>query len=146
MSGLGFTLTPWVWAAAAAALAGVEVVAPGVFMIWLAGAAAGTALLSWLLAPAWEVQMVIFAVLAGASVIAARQLVLKPRPAADPALNRRADRMVGSVVTVIEPIHDGQGRVQVGDSPWPASGPDLPAGTRVRIMAVNGTTLEVAPA
>jgi len=141
-----FALTPWVWAAAAAALAGIEVMLPGVFMIWLAAAAAVTALLAWLIAPGWEVQMVIFAVLAGASVIAARQLVLKPRRAADPVLNRRADRMIGTIVTVIEPITSGQGRVQVGDSPWPAAGPDQPAGARVRVVAVNGTTLEVGPA
>ena len=148
MIGAGFdcTMTPWFWAAAAAALAGIEVMAPGVFMIWLAAAAAATALLTWAFAPGWELQMVIFAVLAGISVIAARQLVLRPRPVTGPGLNRPADRLVGTLVTVVEPISAGQGRVQVGDSPWPASGPDLPAGARARVLAVNGTTLEVGPA
>lgn len=143
--GFDFVMTPWVWAAAAAALAGVEVVAPGVFMIWLAAAAAATALVTWAFGPGWELQLVIFAVLAGASVIAARQLVLKPREAGGPGLNRPADRLVGTLVTVVEPISGGQGRVQVGDSPWPAAGPDLPVGARVRVLAVNGTTLEVGP-
>ncbi len=142
----GFVLSPWVWAAAAVGLAGIEMLVPGVFMIWLGGAAAATALLAWALAPGWETQVVIFAVLAGASVIAARQLALRPKAAPDATLNRRADRMVGSVVTVVEAIRNGNGRVQVGDSPWLATGPDLPEGARARVRAINGTTLEIDPA
>ena len=41
-----FEMTYWVWFAAAAVLAIMEIIAPGIFMIWLAMAAAATASVS----------------------------------------------------------------------------------------------------
>ena len=44
------------------------------------------------------------------------------------------------------PIVDGRGRVKIGDAFWTAHGPDLPAGTRVRVLAADGGALRVEPA
>ena len=44
-----------------------------------------------------------------------------------------------------EPIVSGVGRVRLGDTTWRVQGPDLPAGTAVRIAASNGGVLTVAP-
>ena len=41
------------------------------------------------------------------------------------------------------PIVDGRGRLKIGDAFWVAEGPDLPQGTRVRIVAVDGMSLQV---
>lgn len=142
---MSFVVTPWVWLIAAAMLAGLEVITPGASLIWLAGAAALTALLSWLLAPVLVVQVGIFVAIGIALVLFARARFARPSVAVHSELNRRADRMVGSLVTVIEPLVAGRGRVQVGDSPWPATGPDLPAGASARIVRVEGTTLVVEP-
>lgn len=142
---MSFVVTPWVWLIAAAMLAGLEVITPGASLIWLAGAAALTALLSWLLAPVLVVQVGIFVATGIALVLFARARFARPSVAVHSELNRRADRMVGSLVTVIEPLVAGRGRVQVGDSPWPATGPDLPAGASARIVQVEGTTLVVEP-
>jgi membrane protein implicated in regulation of membrane protease activity len=60
-------------------------------------------------------------------------------------LNRRAEAQIGRVVTLVEPIVDGRGKVRIGDTVWSASGPDLPAGSRVRVVAAHGALLEVAP-
>lgn len=140
-------VTAWHWLIAAAALAGLEIVAPGAFMIWLAGAAAATALVVLLLDPAWEAQAVIFVVLSVASVLLGRRwLGLRPRAELHPELNRRADRLVGALVTVLEPVGEGHGRVVVGDAPWPATGATLAAGARARVVRVEGTTLVVEPA
>jgi membrane protein implicated in regulation of membrane protease activity len=38
---------------------------------------------------------------------------------------------------------DGRGRVPVGDGWWLAEGPDLPAGSEIEVVAVDGTTLKV---
>lgn len=143
MTDLAWSVTPWTWLIAAAVLAGLEVVTPGAFMIWLAGAAVVTAGISAAVAPAWEWQVAIFVALSVAAVLVARRYFARSRSPASPELNRRADRMVGVRVVVLEPIVDGRGRVQVGDSPWPATGPDLPAGATARILRVDGTTLVV---
>lgn len=137
-------ITPWGWLIAAAALAGLEVLTPGAFMIWLAGAAAATAALAATLTPTWEWQVVHFVLLSVIAVLLGRLwLGHRPVPAIESGLNRRADRMIGACVTVVEPIVAGVGRVQVGDSPWPAAGPDMAAGAQARVVRVEGTTLVV---
>ena len=50
----------------------------------------------------------------------------------------------GQTVVVAEPIVHGEGRVRVDDSSWPARGPDAPAGARVTVIEVVGSTLIVA--
>lgn len=140
----GFVLTPWIWLVAAAVLAGLEIASPGAFMIWLAAAAVISAGVAAVVAPPWEAQLVLFAGLATTSVLIGRAwLRAHPTASHDPALNRRTTRMIGSLVTVVEPIVGGVGRVQVGDSPWAATGPDLPVGSRARIVSIEGTTLTV---
>ena len=137
----------WLWFAAALILAALEIAAPGAFMIWLAGASAITAVLTLALGLGWETQLFAFAVLAVASILAGREWLRRhPTQSSDPALNRRGDRMIGTVVTVVEAFVHGEGRVQIGDSPWSATGPDLAAGTRARIVAVDGSRVTVVAA
>ncbi len=40
----------------------------------------------------------------------------------------------------------GQGRVKLGDGSWAVTGPDMAAGSRVRVTEVRGTELGVEPA
>ena len=42
-------------------------------------------------------------------------------------------------------IENGVGRVRVGDSDWRATGPDAPAGSRVRVVGADGSTVQVVP-
>ena len=58
-----------------------------------------------------------------------------------PELNQRAAQLVGRVLVVEEPIEGGRGKVRVGDTLWPAEGPDTPAGAHVRVAAAKGTVL-----
>ncbi len=147
MSLEGLIFTFWGWFVLALVLAALEIAAPGAFMIWLAGAALVTGLMTFVYGFGWELQLLAFACLAIASVLAGRAYLRgRPNGSADPLLNRRAERLVGEVVTVSEAIHHGQGRVQVGDSPWPAVGPDMPVGSRARIVRIDGNRLHVEPA
>lgn len=134
---------PWGWAIAAAVLAGLELLAPGVFLVWLGTAAAATAVIVGLSGVDVPVQLMLFAALSIVSVVLARNYFPYEPASTDPALNRRGDRLIGTVVPVVEAFQNGHGRVQVGDSPWAAHGPDLPLGARATIIAVNGNTLEV---
>jgi len=60
-----------------------------------------------------------------------------------PELNRRAVQLVGRVLVVEEAIEGGRGKVRVGDTLWPAEGPDTPAGGEVRVTAARATVLLV---
>ena len=139
----------WWWLIAGVVLAIAEILIPGIFMIWLAAAAGLTAFVVWLLwglQPSIGLQLVVFALLAFGSIYAGRAIMRRnPTVSSDPKLNDRAARLIGEVGTVVESLVDGTGRVQVGDSPWPATGPDTPAGERVKITGVNGTRLQVEP-
>jgi hypothetical protein len=68
----------------------------------------------------------------------------RPGAASDaPLLNRRAEQLVGRVVPLQQGIVGGQGRVSIDDAYWQVSGPELPAGTWVRVRSVQGTVLVV---
>jgi membrane protein implicated in regulation of membrane protease activity len=139
-------MTYWAWFIAATVLAIAEILAPGIFMIWLALAAAATGVLTLLFGLAWELQLASFAVFAVAAVVIGRNYLRRhPVVSQDSGLNRRGDRLVGQQVRVIDAITDGKGRVAVGDSAWSATGPDTPAGALVRVSGVDGATLTVEP-
>lgn len=139
------TLSPhWAWLILAAALATAEVLIPGFFLIWFALAAFATGLIALLLPVPVAIQLILFALFAVASVYAGRRWFrLNPIESADPKLNDRGARMVGEVVTVVEAIQAGGGRVKVGDSVWSAKGPDTAVGTKVRIRAMDGGSVVV---
>ncbi|WHO38159.1 NfeD family protein [Sphingobium sp. AP49] len=134
----------WAWLVFAALLAIAEVLIPGVFLIWIAIAAAITGLAALALPIGIPLQLLIFAALSVASVWAGRRwYVDNPVPSTDPNLNDRTARLIGELVTVVEPIRGGEGRVKVGDSVWTARGPDSEAGTRVRVTGAEGAVLWV---
>ena len=147
MNAGGFEIEPhWFWLIAAVVLGVAELLMPGVFLIWLAAAAALTGLAALAFEPPLSVQFVLFAVLALAATWGGRRWYLSnPVASSDPLLNDRAARLVGETVEVVEPIAAGRGRVKVGDGVWPARGPDAEAGACMKVVRVEGATLFVEP-
>lgn len=136
----------WTWLIVGMLLATAEIIVPGFFLIWFAAAAIVTGMLSFLLPLTGAAQIGLFAVLALAAVYAGRKWFAKnPIISSDPKLNDRGARLTGEVVTVVEAIRNGQGRVKVGDSVWSARGDDADAGTQVRITGSAGASLLVEP-
>ncbi len=136
------------WAALAFALMAAETLVPGAFLLWL-GFAAAAVFLVVLLVPGMSVlmQVGLFIVLSFISVMVYRKCFRgKGRASDQPTLNRRAEQLVGQLAMLALPIIDGEGRVQLGDAFWNVEGPDLPAGTRVRVIATRGMTLLVEAA
>ena len=126
--------------------AALELIAPGVFLFWLGVAALLTGLISFVFTPSWQVQILMFAVFAAAAVPVWRRLA-RSHAGADansPFLNKRADALVGRVFTLEKPIVDGAGTVRIDDTIWRVAGPDIPAGSRVRIVQADGAKLTVA--
>jgi membrane protein implicated in regulation of membrane protease activity len=141
-------LGPWTWVVAGVVLIGLEMLAPGVFLIWLGLAAVLTGIAQWALELSWQGQALGFAVLAAAAVALGRVLTRNrdEEDPARPALNRRGHTLVGRIFVLDSPIAAGAGRIRVDDSFWRVTGPDAPVGASVRVVRVDGTTLVVEPA
>lgn len=134
----------WWWLIAALALATAEIVVPGFFLIWLGAAALVAGLFTFLFGLAPVAQVILFAAAAVAAVYAARRWFQRnPGPSPDPLLNDRTARLIGTLVTVVEPITADRGRVRVGDGVWNAAGADAVPGETVRVVGADGTTLLV---
>jgi inner membrane protein len=141
-------LGPWSWVIVGLLLMGLELVLPGAFLLWLGLAAVLTGLADWAFGLSWQAAALVFAVLAVAAVLVGRA-VTRNRDEEDegrPALNRRAQSLVGHVFTLDSPIVGGSGRIRVDDSSWRIVGPDMPAGANVRVVRVEGATLVVEAA
>ena len=137
----------WYWAAFGAVLGVIEVAVPAMVCIWLAAAAFGVAAISWRYPGlAWEHQALIFAALAITSVAVGRTAFARTRSGEGGRhLNRRAESYIGRMFTLDGAIVDGRGRLRVDDKTWLVAGPDLPAGTRVRVTGSENTLLRVEP-
>lgn len=134
----------WGWFILAGLLLLGELMVPGAYLIWLGCAALATGLLAPWLDMGWQGQVVVFAVLGLAAAITARLLLPPSRQTSDhPFLNRRVEALVGQSFVLAEPITGGHGRVRVDDTVWRVAGEDCPAGGRVVVTGVEGTTLQV---
>ncbi len=144
-------LGPWSWWILGVILLAAELAAPGVFLIWIGAAAIVVGALSLALWNAafwgWQVQLLLFAVLSGAFALAGRRFYSSRNQASDePNLNRRGESLVGRTATLHEPITEGRGRIRLDDTWWSVMGPDLPAGTQVKVVAASGRDLKVEAA
>src|SRR5215468_9425470 len=142
MTDMFVTLGTWNWL-----IFGFVLMAPGVFLFWLGLAALLVGLVSFAVHLSWQVQLVMFAVFAAAAVPVWRRLAQgRSRASESPFLNRRTEALLGREFTLEKPIIDGNGTVRIGDTVWRVAGPDTPAGTRVKVVQVDGANLTVAAA
>ena len=142
------TLGTWNWLVFGLLLMGLELMLPGVFLFWLGLAALLVGLLSFVIAPSWQLQLLMFAVFAAAAVPVWRRVARSNSGVSNsnPFLNKRSEAMIGRVFTLEKPIIDGAGTVRIDDTIWRVAGPDTPAGSRVRIVRADGASLTVAAA
>ena len=142
--------THYLWWILALLLIASELLLPGYFLLWIGLAAAVMGAVLWL-DPTLGLlaQAIIFGLLAFTFCFAYARW-LKPRlelrtPGGE-RLNRRAEQLIGQRYQLVEPIINGRGKARVGDGQWLVSGPDLPLGTTVEVVAVDGSTLQVRAA
>jgi inner membrane protein len=148
MTEMFYSLGTWNWLIFGFVLMALELLAPGVFMFWLGLAALLVGLLSFVISPSWQSQLLMFAVFAIAAVPAWRHFASSNSAVSksNPFLNKRTDALVGRVFTLEKPIIDGTGTVRIDDTIWRVIGPDAPAGSRVKIVQADGASLTVAGA
>jgi len=140
-------LGPWTWMILAVILFALEVMSPGIFLMWFGMAAAVTGVLAFILAISWQWQLVWFCLLSLAAVLVALKYLRRhPLESERPLLNERAVQHIGQCYDLVDPIVNGRGSVKIGDSIWRVAGPELPKGARVKVLGCDGTLLKVTPA
>jgi membrane protein implicated in regulation of membrane protease activity len=137
----------WViWAIAAAALAGGEVLTLGFFLGLLALGAA-VAAIAGAVGLSVELQVALFAVTSVASLAFIRPIAL--RHIKTPArLKSGTAALVGARAIVLERVDADRGQVKIGGEVWTARAYDeddvFEAGARVDVMKIDGATALVA--
>ena len=135
----------WKWGIAALVLLTFEMILPGFYLLWVGVAAGVVALLVFVLPElSLEAQLLVFAAATVASIVGWRAWHRRHPDASDqPFLNERGHQYLGREFTLDAPIVNGAGRMRVGDGEWKVSGDDLPAGTVVRVIGVDGIVMRV---
>ena len=137
----------WHWWMLAGLLLILELTAPAFFFLWL-GIAAGAVGLILLVFPSMplETQLVFFSIASVVSVFAWRKYrESRPIQTDQPNLNRRGHQYIGRVFNLDAPITNGEGKVTVDDSTWRVKGPDMPAGTPIKVVGVDGVIFTIEP-
>ncbi len=135
------SLAFWQWMIIGVVFLVLEVFAPGAIFMWFGFSGLLTGLVVWLLPDMGiAMQVLLFSVSTVLSIFAWRLLRKnKPEPVSpDPDLNNRLSVFIGQEHTLKHPIVDGKGRLHLGDGTWTIRGPDLPAGSKVRITGIRG--------
>lgn len=143
-------LGPWNWMVLGFVLLALEIVVPGVFLVWIGLAALAIGALSFFVWDSalwsWQVQVLAFLAASLATAWFGYRFVRRDTtPTDEPLLNQRARQLVGRTGTLEEPMRNGRGRLKIGDTWWSIVGPDCLPGTQVRISDVRDGDLVVEP-
>ncbi len=137
---------PALWFVAGLALCAAEMLAPGVFLLWIGLAACGAGVAAEAFSLGWHGQVACFVGLAlGLILIAA--LRTRRRPRGD-TVNAPDAGLIGATCHALA-FEAGEGRVRLRDGTWQArvaDGDTPQAGEAMRIIGLDGTTLLVARA
>ena len=135
----------WHWWILAGILLILEISAPSFFFLWLTIAAVITGFVLLVFPDfGWQYQLLTFSGLAVVSIVAFRRYQRsRPMVTDQPSLNRRGEQYIGRTFTLSEPITNNSGIIRVDDSTWRINGDDLPAGSTIKVVGVEGVILQV---
>lgn len=141
-------LGSWNWVALGLVLLALEIVVPGIFMLWFGLAAIVIGTITIMIGEAsfwpWEAQVIIFLGLAIVLAYYGKRLADRGDETDQPLLNQRGAQMFGRTTVLTEPIAEGFGRIQLDGVIWRVTGPDLPVGSRVKVIShTDGGTLAI---
>lgn len=137
----------WFWLSLGGLLLAAEMLGASGYMLWSGLSAVLVGLLTWVMPLGWPLQGTIFAIL---TIVTALLwwYWLRKRTLSRPQsmLNQRGQQLLGLRATLTDPVINGFGRVNIADSSWRVkSEQDLPVGTQVEVIAIDGITLHVRP-
>jgi inner membrane protein len=142
---MGGFIASYGWWILGLTLLGLELLLPGVYLLFFGIGALVAGLAAFLLPGlGWQGEVLVFVAISFlAALLGHRHYGQRSESAGAAQLNNRTDRLLGRTATLSEAIIDGRGRVSLEDSWWSVAGPDLPAGTRVEITGATGSVLQV---
>ncbi len=134
------------WLACSGILMLVELLGTSGYMLWSSLSALIIGLLTRFISISWYLSWILFSVLA-ITIMLLWWYWLKQKNRTNKKANlltQPFSELIGKHYDLIEPIHNGFGRVKIGDSTWRVeSKDDLPIGTCVEVIAIKSNTLEV---
>ncbi|NMR20756.1 NfeD family protein [Cellulomonas fimi] len=137
------------WVGAALVLIVIEIVSLDLVLVMFAGGAFAAAAANGLGAPLW-LQIVVFAVASVLLLVAMRPWLLRQLKTRMPLVETNAAAHVGRAAVVVAEVSERGGRIKLAGEVWTArTAVDelrLPAGTEVRVVAIDGATAVVEPA
>ncbi|MCA1952807.1 MAG: NfeD family protein [Hyphomicrobiales bacterium] len=139
----------WGWLGVGLLLIAAEIfLVPGTYLLWIGLAALAMAAISAVWALPVALELALFGALAlGCGVLGWRIYGARPQDDAARDLHNPEVTLVGRTTILIGGIGPGQsGQAKLDDVFWRVTGPELPAGARVRVLAVDGSTLVVEAA
>ncbi len=133
-------MVAWQWMSLGVGFLAFELMFPGIFMLWFGISGLLTAGLVYLLGFSGAPAIIIFLVL-GLVVSFFGYKFQNKEPKF--LVNNMKKAMINKTITLQEPITNGQARVKIGDGHWTVTGPDLPIGSKVKVVEVSGNSLVV---
>jgi len=138
------TMTGMKWVIIGVLLLILELITGTTYILWPAVAALIVGIFVFILPLNWEMQFLLFFILATILLIIGHTHIKPRMKGGEPSdLNDRARAMIGMRVKAIADFEMGQGRVQVGDTQWRAriDEGEAKAQQEMRVLRVEGTTL-----
>lgn len=139
---------PVYWMIVGLALAGLEMLLPGVYILWVGlGALIVGVVLALLPTLGPELQLIVFAVAMLASVLLGVRLQGKRKHDQASGLNTGLAAYIGRDVVAEEHFHNQQGRVRVDDTFYPARAhTPISKGSTVKVVGIeDGVFIVTAP-
>ncbi len=133
-------MTAWQWMSLGIAFLAFELMFPGIFMLWFGISGLLTATLVYLLCFAGIPAIALFLIFGVAVSMLGYKYQNKD---AKFLVNNVKNLMIGKIITLQNPLMNGQVRAKIGDGHWTLIGPDLPAGSKVKVVEVSGNSLVV---
>jgi membrane protein implicated in regulation of membrane protease activity len=119
----------------------LEMLIPGIFMIWIGIAAFLTSIVAYLGACIYT-QIISFVVFSIVSTLLGKKIYDKLD--VKNYINQRAKDLVGEEVTLLFDIENGKSRVNLADSQWTVkSDEQLKKGDKAKVVSVSGNILVV---
>ncbi|MBQ8671628.1 MAG: NfeD family protein [Alphaproteobacteria bacterium] len=135
------------WLIIGLVLSVLELVVPGVYLIWFGFAGFVMSLITWLIPMEVTTQLIWFAIFSGIFAVIGlyvyRYIFEKTKtPKEYQNLNNSAEQNVGRLVTLAEDVVDNQTKVKVGDSYWVAyTEKTLKKGDTAKVVGVKDSLI-----
>jgi len=140
-----YQLSTWHWLSMGIIFIILEMISPGFYLLWFGIAAFLVGLLLSLFPEmSWKIQVFLFSILSIVSVYIGQSILKKQQDDPNaPVLNQRAAQYIGRTFTLVNPIIDQRGSINVDDTIWRIAGEDAEIGTKIKITGIDGTLLTV---